>query len=68
MNLLVIFYLLDNLLPLKNIVDFSSAVLKISNKKDYLTASKGAIEIAKQNTWHFSGQELVRKLELIKQA
>tara|TARA_B100000161_G_scaffold102141_1_gene72142 strand:- start:1263 stop:2480 length:1218 start_codon:yes stop_codon:yes gene_type:complete len=52
----------------KNIVDFSSAVLKISNKKDYLTASKGSIEIAKQNTWHFSGQELVRKLELIKQA
>ena len=47
-------------------MDFSNAVLKISNKKDYLTASKGAIEIAKQNTWHFSGQELVRKLELIK--
>ena len=49
----------------KKIIDFSNAVFKISRKENYLRASKGAIEIAKQNTWHLSGQELVRKLESI---
>ena len=49
----------------KNIIDFSNAVFKISKKENYLRASKGAIEIAKQNTWQLSGQELVRKLESI---
>ena len=50
----------------RNIMQFSNAVIKLSNKKSYLRASNGAIRIAKENTWHFSGQELVRKLESIK--
>ena len=60
-------YALDNYaLQIINPFDinkFYSAILNLSNKEIYKKASNISIQIALQNTWYFSGMELVKKIE-----
>ena len=47
----------------RKIKEFYEAIIHLSKKEIYFNASRGAIEIASQNTWNYSGQKLVSKLE-----